>query len=158
MTDNSTIPAPAASTGYWKDGKYHPQPPVKKKRRWVKPAAYTAAAALLFGLGTTAAGTETVEVEKRVEVPVEKIVEVEKEVEVEVTPASCLEALDLSEQAFDYASEAMGYMSEAMTAASTFDVAGVEQSSANLKELNPKISALAPLVNAAKSECRGAGV
>lgn len=128
----------------------------KTRKRWIKPTAI-GAGAFIFGALIGAAGEptpETVTVTKEVEVPVEKIVTEEVEVEVPVTPEACLEALDLNEQGFDLASEAMGYMGEALDAAANFDIAGLEAATAELEVVNPKMTALADPMNAAKAECR----
>jgi hypothetical protein len=116
-----------------------------KRKRWVKPAALAAGAALLFGLGAAATPTktETVEVEKvvekRVDVPgPERIVT--KTVTQDVTPAECKTYITLSEQAFDISAEAMGR-------AARLDAAGVNAQTAKLKAISPDLLA-------AKSACR----
>lgn len=118
-----------------------PAPP--KKAWWKKPVVIMPAAALLLGLGigSASAKTETVEVEKRVEVPgPERVVTKEVKVNVPSTPASCLEALDLNEQAFSYASESLGYV--------------LKGQYANANAITEKMKALTPRANAAKAECR----
>jgi hypothetical protein len=47
-------------------------------------------------------------------------------------------------------------MSDAATAAGNFDVATIEASTAKLKVLNPKISALSGPMQSAVAECRAA--
>jgi hypothetical protein len=131
------------------------QPPAPKKQAWwKKPAVLLPIGALLLG---TAIGTSNrpapVEVVKEVPGP-ERVVTKTEKVDVPTTPASCLTALDLSEQAFTYAAESMGYMNEALQAAGKFNTAGIEAAGEKLKVLNPKLTALSPQVNAAKAECR----
>jgi hypothetical protein len=126
----------------------HLQPPAPKKKQWFKnPLLLVPVAALLLGLsiGSSSAKTETVEVVKEVEVTKEVKVPgpervVTKEVKVPTTPASCLEALTLNEEAFDLASESLGY------------VAKGDYPSANAT--TAKLKAMASKVNAAKAACR----
>jgi hypothetical protein len=73
---------------------------------------------------------------------------------VEVTPASCLEALDLSEQGFTLAAEAMGYMSDGMTAAGNLDITGLTKANANLEKVNPKLSLLTQPMKKAAADCK----
>jgi hypothetical protein len=137
------------------------RPPKAPKKKWFRRPAVLLT---VFGLGCALVGggigasgkPEPVTVTKEVPGP-ERVVTKTETKEVEVTPQSCLTALDLAEQGFDYASEAMGYMSAAMTAAGNIDLAGVQQASADLKTVTPKMEALAPKANAAKAECRAAG-
>lgn len=128
--------------------------PAPKTKWFKKPIVWlpVVAAVVAFAMGSGSTSARTVEVEKRVEVPVEKIRTVEKKVE--VTPASCLEALTLSEQAFDYAAEALGYSGEALQAAARLNAPGIQAAKAKMDILNPKMSALAPKVNSAKAQCR----
>lgn len=155
MTEQPTTTYPPANN--WNP----PTTPPKKKRWFTNKLIWVPALALFAGIAM-GAGTqpepEVREVEKIVtkEVPVEKIVEVEKEVKVPVTPAACIEALDLAQTGFTYSSEAMGYMNDALQAAGRFDVAALEQANADLETLNPKIGALKEPMLAATTECRAA--
>ena len=72
----------------------------------------------------------------------------------EVTPKSCLEALDLSERGFTLSAEAMGIMSDALTAAGRFDVAALQKANADLEALNPKLSVLTAPMKQAAFDCR----
>lgn len=128
-----------------------PAPKDVKRPIWKRPITLVGTGMLVAGLLIGGSGKP----EAPAPVEVEKVVT--KEVKVEVTPAVCLSALDLSETAFGYASEALGYTSAALTAAGNMDIAGINAASADLKVLNPKITAIAPRVNAAKAECRAAG-
>jgi len=75
---------------------------------------------------------------------------------VEVAPASCLKALDLSEQGFSYAAEAMGYMGDALQAAGAFDVASLTKANEEIKVVTPKLKALTSPMKSASAECRAA--
>ena len=148
MTQQFTAPQPFAPA------------PQKKKQWFKKPIVWLPVATLILGSMMGSAGQPDPEiVEKQVPGP-ERIVEkpVEKRVEVKVptTPASCITALDLSQQGFTYSAEAMGYMNDAVQAAGRFNVAGLEAANAKLEILNPKLTALAPQMQAATAECRAA--
>jgi hypothetical protein len=111
-----------------------PTPP-KKQAWWKKPIVVLPVATLALGLGLGANNrpdpvVNTVTVEK----PVEKIVE--------VTPQSCLTALELNETAFSY-------LSDSLTSITEMDYTAAGSSTG-------KVEALVPKVNAAKSECRAA--
>lgn len=122
----------------------HLQPPAPRKKQWFKnPLLLIPLGTLLLGLsiGGASAKTETVEVTKEVQVPgPERTVTKEVKVPVPTTPASCLEALTLTEEAFDYASESVGAISK-------YDLAGANAAT-------KKLQAIAPRVNAAKAACR----
>lgn len=112
---------------------YRLDPTPKKKRWYTKPIVLLPALALIVGAGIGSAG------QKAPEVVTETKTVTETET-VEVTPASCLEALDLNEEAFDYASESLGHI-----AAGDFDAA---------RESTERMGTLTPRVNAAKESCR----
>jgi hypothetical protein len=138
MTTYQTTPAPA------------PQRP--RKRRRIRQFIIPAAALLLgVGMGAGAAGQpQTVEVEKRVEVPVEKIVEKRVEVPgptVEKVPASCLTALDYSDKGFTLTSDIMKALQSGIA------TGDFSEATAPTDELG----ALAPKYNTAKTACRAAG-
>ncbi|ALY08895.1 hypothetical protein GALAXY_51 [Arthrobacter phage Galaxy] len=80
-----------------------------------------------------------------------------KTVTVEKTPAACLRALDLADEALGYSGDAMGVMGEMFEAASRFDLAGVEAGSPKLDKLTGKIKGVSPRYLAAKDDCRMAG-
>lgn len=134
---------------------YGQNPAPKPKGKWyTKPLVWVPAIALVCGLaiGSGSASAQTVEVEKRVEVPVEKIVN--RTVEKEVTPESCIKAIDTAQQALFYSADSMGIFNEAMQAASTMDVAGIYAASSKLEALNPKISALTEPMRVSVADCR----
>jgi len=140
MTHNNTDPQ-RDTTGDWAGPHYNPylmpatgpDRAAKKKQTSLKIGASICAALICFalGAGSTQARTVTAEGPERV---------VEKQVKVPTTPASCLEALSLAEQAFDLAADAMGQLQDR-------DLAGMNSTTADLKRLGPKL-------NAAKAECR----
>lgn len=154
MTDQNTTVSDATRNEWERRGAEHMaqhQPP-KPKAWWKKPIFILPAACLLLGLGLGASNRPAPE---RIEVPgPERVVTKTENVEVPVTPEVCLTALDLAEQGFTYAAESMGYMSAALTAASDLDIDAINKASADLKVVTPKMEALAPKANAAKSECR----
>lgn len=144
MTENTNtsapLTAPPAVPGY-----FQTPPPAPKKRPWYKQRiVLIPAAAMLVGLGMGAATTpepKTVEVIKEVPGP-ERTVTKEVKVNVPTTPASCLEALDLNEQAFTGLAESLRLVTER-------DYSGA-------KANNDKVARLVPKVNAAKVSCRAA--
>jgi hypothetical protein len=109
-----------------------PQPPAPKKRFNWKLALAIFAAVLIGGVIGS--------VSNPAPPPVVQVQEKEVEVEKEVTPASCLEALDLNEEAFSYLSDSLS---------STAD-----QNYTAARRSTDKVVALVPKVNAAKAACR----
>lgn len=104
---------------------YQPQEP-KKKFNW-KLAVMIFAAVLIGGFVGSAVKPPVVEVQEKI-------------VEKAVTPAPCLKALDLNEEAFGYLSDSLSQtLDKDYTAANRY---------------LDKVTALVPKVNAAKSECR----
>lgn len=122
----------------------------KRRRRVALPIAFAATAALGIALGSAAAGgtpePETVTVEKRVEVPVEKIVT--------TTPAVCLEALDDAEAVVKLGAEALGYSGAAIEAAGSFDLAGLESANADLGTVAPRMTDAVDTYNVSATVCR----
>lgn len=125
------------------------------KRKWV-PFAAVGLGMLLVGIGIGGSGKA-----EAVPAPAATVTAspspaptVTKSVEVPVTPKSCLEALNLSEQGFTLAAEAMGYMSDGMTAAGNLDIAALQKANADLEKVNPKISLLTQPMKQAAFECR----
>lgn len=112
---------------------YKLDPTPKRKRWFTKPVVLLPVAALIVGVGLGSAG------QKAPETIVETKTVTETET-VEVTPASCLEALDLNEEAFDYASESLGHIAAG-------DFAAANRSTERMGTLTPR-------VNAAKESCR----
>lgn len=125
-----------------------PPAPAPKKPLWKKPVVFLPVIALLAGVGIGSGNvrTETVTVEK----PVEKRVEVK----VPTTPAACITALNLGDQALTYAAEAMGYSNDALKAAGKLDASGIYAAKDKMDILTPKISALGDPLKSAKAECR----
>lgn len=157
MSDFQPNPVPAApQTG----PTIEPAP--KKRPSWLVPVVVAVVAA---SIGYGAAGgapaaaepeviTETKEVEvvKEVEVPVEKIVEVE----VEVTPAACLEALDLAGEGLGIAAAMVGHIQPAAMAGLNRDVPAIEAITADMAASNVQLEELTPKASAASAECRSA--
>lgn len=107
-----------------------PQPPAPKKGFNWKLAAMVFPAVLIGGLVGSALNPA----------PAPVVQVQEKIVEKEVTPESCLEALEINEDAFSYLSESMGHIMDG-------DYTAAARST-------DKVTALVPKVNAAKAECR----
>lgn len=138
--------------------------PAKRRRRWVAPTAI-GAVALLAGVGIGAAGekTEVVTVEAE---PITKTVTEE----VEVTPQSCLDALDSAETLITtatdvglLASEFIDFIPRAFEAGMNYDAVEAE---AIITEMDAKTAeveamdatALRADLDAKTAQCRGAGV
>jgi hypothetical protein len=117
-------------------------PSKPSKAKYIIPIG-TLALGLMLGSAIGASTVKTVEVTKEVPGP-ERVVTktVDKEVKVPVTPAACLEALDINEAAFDQLAKSLQYISDM-----DFESA---------KASNAKVSAMVPKSNAAKAECRAA--
>ncbi|ASR83224.1 hypothetical protein FDI29_gp54 [Arthrobacter phage Abidatro] len=80
-----------------------------------------------------------------------------KTVTVEKTPAACLRAIELADEALGYSGDAMGVMGGMFEAAARFDLAGVEAGSPKLDALTGKMQGLSPRYLVAKDDCRAAG-
>lgn len=110
------------------------QPPAPKKEFNWKLAAMIFAAVLIGGVigsASNPAPPPVIQVQEKI---------VEKEVTVVQTPASCLEALELNEEAFSGLSTSMGHIMDGdYTAAS---------------RSTDEVTTLVPKVNAAKAKCR----
>lgn len=74
----------------------------------------------------------------------------------EVTPQVCLDALDIADEGFIVASEAMFAAQGTVEALLGSDLAGMEQSNAELTEAAEKLGPLADQYNEAKGNCRTA--
>ena len=92
------------------------------------------------------------------EVPGETITkEVEVQVpgpEVEVTPQSCLDALDYAESAMSLAGDSAAVASDAITAAVEYDLASMEQVVIDLQAINGDLEPLVPLYLDSSAACR----
>ncbi|VXB80709.1 hypothetical protein [Arthrobacter sp. 8AJ] len=105
-----------------------------------------------FGIGAISTSARTVEVERVVEVPVEKIVT--KMERVEVTPASCLLYVSQSEEALSYIGEALGYARNVVRATSLRDAALMDAANLGLDDVNLKLESLTPRILDSKARCR----
>ena len=127
-------------------------PGPKPKPWWKKAVVILPVATLVLGLGLG-----TMNRPDPVQVPgPERIVNHEVEKRVEVTPQSCLTALDLSAEGFSYAGDIIGYLNDAVQAAGRLNVEGLEKANANMEVVSPKFDALVPKAKAANAECRAA--
>lgn len=130
---------------------YTPAPPAKKKKQWLPVALVPLA--LVFGIAVGLGNTPPpVTVTKEVPGPERSVI---KTVDKEVTPKSCLTAIDLSEQVITYAGAVLSYSQEAMMSASRLDAAGISLQNEKVKAVTPKLQALTGPLTAAKAECRG---
>lgn len=112
----------------------------------------------LFGIGAGAGAAggapEAVTVEKRVEVPVEKVVTKEVKVDVEKTPASCIRALDLAGEAMGIMAQVADLGGDTAIAAGTGNVRELNSITAQLEALNVEIVDLNAPTATAASDCR----
>lgn len=81
---------------------------------------------------------------------------VNKTTAMEVTPQVCLDALDIADEGFTVASEAMFAAQGTVEALLESDLAGMEQSNAELSAAAAKLGPLADRYNDAKGDCRTA--
>jgi hypothetical protein len=95
------------------------------------------------------------EVEVEVEVEVERVVE--REIQVEVTPQSCLDALDLAAKIFDNAAEFAGVSDRAITAAFLMDETMMEKAAADMEFLADFAELTGPIYAEAATACKEAG-
>lgn len=151
MSENQPVPVPSSVQAG------NDAPPAPKKRpSWLLPAVV---AVLAGSIGYGAAGgaaaapeanvvTETKEVEviKEVEVPVETIVE--------VTPAACLEALDLAADGFDIAADMIGLIEPAARAGLEVNVDAISEITSSMAASNAQLEELTPRASAASTQCR----
>lgn len=79
-----------------------------------------------------------------------------KEVEVikEVTPPSCIEALDLASEAVGVFAEIQSTVSPALTAAVTWDSAALEALTSKIQRHNEEIEVITPELGIVVNECR----
>ena len=73
---------------------------------------------------------------------------------VEVTPAICLEALDLAGEGFQYSYEAADANSEALEAVASFDVAGITAATEKIEAITDKVVDLTSRLTPAVEGCR----
>lgn len=109
--------------------------------------AVTAAGFLVIGIFIGRLGGPEPRVETRT-----RTVDVERTVE--VTPAICLEALDLAGEGFQYSYEAAQASADALDAVSTFDVAGIDAATRRINAVTEKVEALTPQMVTAVEGCR----
>jgi hypothetical protein len=124
----------------------------KKNRTGLKVGGAVAALLIAFGIGAGSTEAQTVEVERVVEKPVEKIVT--ETIEKEVTPADCIEALDLAGAAIELMAEIPENAGEGIVAAGTGDVAGLNAVTAKMEVVNEKINKAAGPLGVATQSCR----
>lgn len=143
MTEQTTTPIwPTTEHGNWGT----PPTPPKQQAWWKKAVVILPIGAFILGSGLGAMNKPD-----PVTVPgptVEKIVE--------VTPQSCLTALDHAEQGFTYAALIITYLNDGVQAAGKLDADGLNEASGKMALVNPKLEALVPKSKAAASECRAA--
>ncbi|MGX1163474.1 hypothetical protein FBY31_4403 [Arthrobacter sp. SLBN-100] len=118
----------------------------------LKVAGAVGALVLTFGIGAQSTSAKTVEIEKVVEKPVDRVVT--KTVEKEVTPQTCLDFIRLADEAFGYASDAEGYGREAIQAAGKRDTAGLQAYIDRMDILTPKLTALVGPINTNRIACK----
>lgn len=126
------------------------QPKRRRKPNWFLPAGLAVAGLVLgFGAGVGA---------KPEPVTIEKVVEKEVEVEVikEVTPASCIEALDVVTEAIELFTTYPAMASEAVRAAGTFDTPGLNAVTKKIETFNSDLDEITPRIGTPVSECRAA--
>ncbi|MFC9335849.1 hypothetical protein [Arthrobacter sp. NPDC057009] len=124
--------------------------PGKPKRKWLLPVGLAVAGLVLgFGAGMGAKPEPEIVVQ-------EKIVEKEVEVEVvkEVTPPSCIEALDVTQEAIELFSTYPEMANDAVQAAGTFDTAGLQAATRKIETFNSDLGKLTPKVGAPVAACR----
>jgi hypothetical protein len=132
-----------------------------------KIALYTVGGLVVFGLGAASGGSKSAEPvaapepaptvtatvqaspSPAVTVTAEPVVETK-----EVTPAVCIEALDLAGTAIGTLSELPGIAQKAIQAAYLQDAAGLEAQTSQTKALNERITDQTPELTAAVQACR----
>jgi uncharacterized hydantoinase/oxoprolinase family protein len=108
-------------------------PKPSKFKRFRLPVGLLLLGLIIGGASGASAVPEPVEIEKRVEVPVEKIV-TKKE-----TPASCLKAIQHAEEIFGVAADMTGVMADGMKAAAYGTVADINAVTARIEALNTEL-------------------
>ncbi|WP_104138750.1 hypothetical protein [Arthrobacter sp. ZGTC131] len=120
----------------------------KRKPKWFLPAGLAVAGLVLgFGAGVGAKPEPEIVVQ-------EKIVEKEVEVVKEVTPPSCIEALDVTQEAIELFSTYPEMAHDAVQAAGTFDTAGLQAVTRKIETFNSDLDKLTPKVGAPVAACR----
>lgn len=113
------------------------------------------AALSLLALGLTACGAEATASEPAPTVTVTAEPEiVEVEVVQEVTPQSCLTALDLAADGLAIAGDFVGKIQPAAQAGFDRDVAALEAITSGMQAKNAELEVLLPQAQAATEECR----
>lgn len=75
----------------------------------------------------------------------------------EVTPQSCLDALDYADKGFDAAGDLAGVVIEAFQAISDYDDAGIRKATKKLDKINDRIGHAVDSYTDARDECRSHG-
>lgn len=151
MSDFQPLPAPEPTPAGHK-----PSPEPKNRRSWLRPAGLALAAAVIgYGAagGTPAAPEPEVITETKV-VTETKEVEVPVEVPVEVTPAACIDALDLAAEGFLVAASYVPLIEQAARAGVNQDAAAINAVIGAMKASNADLQDLQPLVTDASAKCR----
>lgn len=128
---------------------YQPQAP-KPKRAWLLPLLLVAAILVGFGVGAAKPAPDPVTVEKRVEVPVEKIVTKE----VPVTPAACGTALDRGADIIGMSGTVVGLLSDSLGAAGNLDAATIRNNSDKIREQTAKLKEITPEFQLSRDLCQ----
>lgn len=118
------------------DSPYAPRRPLHR-RPWVVTAA-TGAIALFIGVGIGTSTGDTPEPETRIET-ITETEEVEVEVPVEVTPQSCLDALDYADKVLGHAGDGFDAAADGFDAASRFDTNGLLDSTDRMSAAGDRI-------------------
>lgn len=74
----------------------------------------------------------------------------------EVTPQSCLDALDIAAEAMVIMSEVQGLFSPALEAAAAWDAPALDEVSGQIAGLNTDLTTKTPALSQAVTACRGA--
>lgn len=123
--------------------------PEKRKRKWILPASL-AVAGLVLGFG---AGVGN----KPEPVTIEKVVEKEVEVEVikEVTPPSCIEALDKASDVIQTLYKLAPIAKDSITAVAENDPTALDAQTQKIKDLNADIEDQTGPLGVSVGDCRG---
>jgi hypothetical protein len=130
---------------------YQPQAPKPKaKRGWMVPVLVAVALIFGFGMGAIKPAPDPVTIEKRVEVPVEKIVTKE----VPVTPAACGDYIEASSKVNDISSTVVGILSDTLSAAVNLDAATIRANNAKVDAETAKLKDITPEFQSTRDTCK----
>ncbi|MDQ0030158.1 hypothetical protein [Arthrobacter bambusae] len=155
MTENSTAPktpADPAQPIYQAPAQYAPYqqkpraPKIRNWKRFALPAALVIGGiALGAGVGFATRPAPVVEVQTNTET---------KDVNVDVTPASCLDALDQADNVVLDDAKAIGFMNDALKSASRLDAAGITSANDGLTPLLADQTVVLKKYTSARDSCR----